>query len=151
LTTGFFGGLNNPKRILTLDWTTMEYTEHESQLYGTRTSSACALLNGVNGETLVAIAGGLSPGLEVWNPIDDTVRVLTAEFPKMSSYPYKTPFVQSVNGATELIYYEEFEKEGTSGVWRYFQGNNSWSKIGELLIARDDFVALPVSDIACPK
>ena len=76
----------------------MEYTEHKSQFTGTRKYSGCALLKGVAGETLVAIAGGLSPGLEVWNPQSDSVTTLTAEFPKKSSYGGAIPFMISVNG-----------------------------------------------------
>ncbi len=128
----------------------MEYTEHKTQLIGSRSSSACALLIGPNGETLVALAGGVSPGLEVWNPQTDKVTMLTAEFPTRSRYEGMTPFMISVNGASELIYYEEVEDENRSGIWRYNQANNSWSQIGNLLIARKNFVALPVSDIACP-
>ncbi len=129
----------------------MKYTEHKSQLISSRESSACALLNGLNGETFVAIAGGISSGLEVWNPQTDTVTMLTAEFPKRARYSGMLPFMISVNGAEELIYYEEVEDEEGSGIWRYQQRNNSWSQIGKLLTGRRNFVALPVSDIACPS
>ena len=108
------------------------------------------MLNGPNGETLVALAGGVSSGLEVWNPLSDSVTVLTAEFPIRSSYAGMAPFMISVNGANELIYYDEVEEEERSGIWRYHQGNNSWSQAGKLLIGRRNFVALPVTDIACP-
>ena len=128
----------------------MEYTEHKSQLTSSRISSACALLNGPNGEILVALAGGVSSGLEVWNPLSDSVTVLTAEFPIRSSYAGMAPFMISVNGANELIYYDEVEEEERSGIWRYHQGNNSWSQTGKLLFGRKNFVALPVIDIACP-
>jgi hypothetical protein len=36
---------------------------------------------GFNGEDLVAVAGGYSKGLEVWNPDDGTFKVLTEDFP----------------------------------------------------------------------
>jgi hypothetical protein len=44
----------------------MSYTRQAAQLTGDRRTSACALLKGKDGETLVAIPGGPTPG--AWKP-----------------------------------------------------------------------------------
>ena len=55
--TAFLGGFNNPFDIVTLDWSSMVYTKQNSQFNGKRVLSSCAILNGINGETLVVVAG----------------------------------------------------------------------------------------------
>jgi hypothetical protein len=106
-------GSKDPYRILTFDWTTMEYTKHTSQLIGSRTMSACALLKGSDGEVLVAVASGNSAGMEVWNPVDDSVKMLTPDFP-----PYAGEFPQliSVNDHSELIFYESYSPSKAKGI-----------------------------------
>ena len=80
-TTGFFGGANNPHGITTFNWETMTYTKHKPELSGDRRGSACTVLTGQHGEKLVAVAGGISSGMEAWNPADESVQILTANFP----------------------------------------------------------------------
>ncbi len=147
--TGFFGGNNYPRGIVTFDWATMEYTIHPSEFSGNRASSVCGILKGANGETLIAVAGGISSGLEVWNPDDDSVKMLTPEFPK--GYDFGSPQLISVNGGDELIFYEAAHTDNTKGIWKYLSSNNSWYKIGEMLFPRNDFVVLPVEDLSCPS
>ena len=56
-----------------------------TELKGKRWKSACALAKGKNGEPLVAVAGGLhkdSRGMEIWNPSDGTVELVTEELPQ---------------------------------------------------------------------
>ena len=118
-----FGGTYDNGAIITFDWETMKYTKHTSRFTGKRKSSACSLLVNENGETLVAIAGGFSPGLEVWNPEDDSVRTLTPDFPLGSSQGYEQMI--SVNGDTELIYYEaRINSTVPKVIWKYHQTNN---------------------------
>jgi len=56
----------------------MEYTLHSTEFVHERRKSACALLKGEKkGEKVLAIAGGFNaPGLEVWNPADDSVTMM---------------------------------------------------------------------------
>ncbi len=91
----------------------MEYTKHTSQLIGERTLSACALLKGSDGEVLVAVASGQSAGMEVWNPVDGSVKMLTSDFP-----PYADDFPQliSVNDHSELIFYESYYPSQAKGI-----------------------------------
>ena len=59
----------------------MTYTKHKPELGGDRRGSACAVVIGQNGEKLVAVAGGISSGMEAWNPADESVQILTTNFP----------------------------------------------------------------------
>ena len=140
--TGFFGGTNNRQAITTFDWTTMEYTSHSPQLFGNRgVQTSCALVNGQNGEKLVAVATGGTAGMEAWNPIDETVKYLTVDFPikTMSGQMF------SVLGGDQLLLYSSTE------IWNYNQANNTWIKIGNMLQDRRFFVALPVKNISCQQ
>ena len=150
-TTAFLSGSNDHQGILTFDWTTMEYTKHSSQLSGDRRYSACALLKGENGESLVAVASGLSAGLEVWNPVDGSVKNLTLDFP-LASEGSRTPKMISIGDGSELIFYESiFTGDPIKGIWKYHLSNNTWTKLGEMIEGRDDFVVLPVEDVSCPS
>ena len=123
----------------------MKYTKHNSVLSGNRQYSSCALMKGDEGENLAAVAGGLSPGLEVWNPADGSVKLLTADFPKHS---LDTPQMISAEQGRKLIYYDT---QPRTGIWHFDMHSKNWTKIGELLVAKSNFVALPVPNIACPK
>ena len=146
-TTAFLGGLNNYHAITTFDWTSKTYTSHETELTGSRVYSSCALLNGENGEKLVAVASGSSPGMEVWNPNDGSVKTLTPDF------PYKVLVgsgqLVSVQDGAELIFYQDLNNNYEQGVWKYTQADGSWLKIGDMLHPRAAFVALPVPNLTC--
>ncbi len=142
--TGFFGGRNNRHGIVTFDWIAMDYLHHKSVLIGDRRFSSCALIKGQNGENLVVVAGGKSPGMEVWNPMDGSVKMLTADFPEKSS---ETPQLISIEQGRKLIYYDAKPR---TGIWLFNLDSNSWTKIGDLLVARYNSVVLPVQNITCP-
>jgi hypothetical protein len=145
--------MNDPFGILTYDWTTMQYTKQSARLSGDRVSSACALLNGSNGKLLVAVAGGVSPGMEAWNPADDSVVTLTAEFPLAYEAIYSDEYPQmiSVKGSTELVFYESSSSIGSpQGIWKYSTFNGRWTKIGAMLFPRGSFSVLPVDSVSCP-
>ncbi len=129
----------------------MNFTKHEQTLFHNRRYSACALLKGANGEKIVAIAGGISAGMEGWNPDDGTQKVISKDFPPSSGYNRSAKMI-SVNGNSELIYYDTIRGEyiPDKGIWKFNFSNNSWTQIGEMFEARDDFVVLPVSGISCP-
>ena len=102
-------------------------------------------MKGDNGENLVAVAGGMSPGLEVWNPEDGSVKVLTADFPEKS---VETPQMVSVEQGRKLIYYDGKPR---TGIWHFYMDSKNWTKIGDLFVARYNSIALPVPNIGCPK
>jgi hypothetical protein len=58
----------------------------------------------------------------------------------------------SIKNGRELFFYEAAEKPESerNGIWKYDVGTNTWTKIGEMKIARNDFVVLPVDNIPCP-
>ena len=123
----------------------MTYTTHKPVLTGRSQYSSCALLKGDNEENLVAVAGGWSPGLEVWNPVDGSVKMLTPDFPEISN---GSPQMISIEQGRKLIYYDTKPR---TGIWHFELENKNWTKIGDLLVARGNFVALPVANITCPK
>jgi hypothetical protein len=59
----------------------MTYSLQVSKLKAVRTGGACFLMKGASGENLVAIAGGSAAGIEVWNPVDGSVKTLNSTFP----------------------------------------------------------------------
>ncbi len=126
----------------------MQYTKHIARLSGDRKLSHCALLKGSNGKTLVAVAGGLAQGMEVWNVDEDSVKTLTSEFPKYSG---EYPQMISVNGNTELIFYESSNSVGNpQGIWKYSSSTSNWTKIGDMLFPRGSFSVIPVDGVSCP-
>ena len=128
----------------------MQYTDHGEILQGDRQHSSCALLRGDDGTEVVAIASGLSSGIEIWNPADGSVKALNDTFPPTSG-SNQTPKIISVNSGLELIFYETWNPSAfeNKGIWKFHQCNNSWGKIGEMLFPRDDFAALPVTELTC--
>jgi hypothetical protein len=98
----------------------MKYSLQASKLSAAyRSSAACAMLKGANGEKLVAIAGGnYADGIEVWNPADGSVKTLNSTFPLSGGDPQMI----AVNGNTELIFYESNRSEGVpQGIWKFSQ------------------------------
>ncbi len=90
----------------------MEYTKHTSKLIGERRFSACALLKGSEGEVLVAVASGASAGMEAWNPTDNSVKMLTPDFPPRTG---EFPQLISVNDDSDLIFYESYNPSQDKG------------------------------------
>ena len=131
----------------------MMYQEQPSRLIGSRYKSTCALVKNKNGDRLVVIiGGGNSAGMEVWNPMDGTINILSKKIPsevgKFSGLVSSQ--VISVNGGKELILYGGFVS-GTykGGIWRYSVEANSWTKLGAMLKRRYEHVVLPVIGIEC--
>jgi hypothetical protein len=126
----------------------LQYTKQTAQLNKNRKLSACALLKESNGKTLVAVASGISQGMEAWNPVDDSVVTLTSDFPLIAS---EYPPMLSVNGNTELIFYESSNSYGhPKGIWKYSTLTSNWTKIGDMLFPRGSFSVLPVDGVSCP-
>ena len=146
-------GTYDPWGILTYDWTTLTYTRQSARLSGNRLSGACAMFKGSNGERLVAIAGGNAPGMEAWNPADDSVVTLTAEFPLPyeNLFSYEFSQMTSVNENTELVYYESSTmNRSAQGIWKYSTLTGNWTKVGDMLFSRRSFSVLPIDGVSCP-
>ena len=58
--TAFIGGFENRYDIVTFDWSTMIYAKQNSQFIGKIILSSCAILKGIDGETLAVVAGNPS-------------------------------------------------------------------------------------------
>jgi hypothetical protein len=154
--TVILGGFNNRRRIVTFDWITMEYTEHNSTLIKERVRSSCSVVKNREGQKVVAIAGGATntTGLEIWNPADDSVQLLYQFLP--SEEGHKTEGLQDsrmvpINGGTEILIYG-----GSFGgyqiqnkIWRYSFQNDSWDEFGKMMIEREEHVVLPVDGLQC--
>ena len=147
-TTVFLGGYNDPVAIKTLDWNTLEYTVHNEELINEHQYGACALARGPRGEPLVAFASGTTAGLEIWDPESGTVTNVSPDFPPISG-DVQSPKLVAVKGGSELIYYETGTTEVAKPIYKYFVANNTWLRVGDMLVGRDDFFALPVRDITC--
>jgi hypothetical protein len=129
------------------NWATMAYSLQVSYLTEDRTRAACALLKGTKGEKMVAIAGGNSDGIEVWNLANGSVTTLNSTFPLSAPHPNMI----AVNGNTELIFYESFYGVGSpKGIWIFSEVTNTWTKLGEMMNRRASFSALPVDGFTCP-
>jgi hypothetical protein len=112
----------------------MEYTKHTSKLIGERRYSSCALLKGSEGEVLVAVAGGTSAGMEVWNPSDDSVQLLTPDFPL-----FTLEFSQmiSVNDHSELIFYESHSPSQAKGITHNNLYDKNCSHLQDVLLSKE--------------
>jgi hypothetical protein len=141
-------GNDDQSKIVVFNWTTMAYTLQAPHLSGDRGNGACAILKGFNEETWVAIVGGASAGIEVWNPADGSVKTLNSTFPLADGYG---PQMIAVNGNTELILYESSSSvDNPKGIWKFSQVTNLWTRIGEMLTEKSSFSALAVEGIICP-
>ena len=126
----------------------MEYSLLDEKLNSEHKYGTCQKIRGANGETLVAIASGISAGLETWNSEARTVTNISPDFPPLSG-DFKSPKMLAIKGGAELIYYATGSGEVEKPIYKYFVANNTWIEVGEMLFGRDDFMALPVRDISC--
>ena len=149
--TVILGGFNNRRRIVTFDWITMEYTEHNSTLIKDRYRNSCSVVKNRRGQKVVAIAGGV--GLEIWNPIDDSVELLSDLLPSEEEVRMglQDSRMVPINGGTEILIYG-----GSFGgyqiqnkIWRYSFQNDSWDEFGKMMIEREEHVVLPVVGLQC--
>jgi hypothetical protein len=141
-------GKDDPSKIVVFNWTTMAYTLQASHLTGDRSNGACAMLKGFNGETRVAIVGGASAGIEVWNPANGSVATLNSTFPLANGFG---PQMIAINGNTELILYESSSSvDNPKGIWKFSQVTNLWTKIGKMMTDKCCFSALAVEGLNCP-
>ena len=114
-------------------------------------SSACALVKGVDGFPRVAILGGSSKGMEFWNPVDDSVEIVSGELPQEEGSTMGLIHTQiiPVKEGSELMLYGGFKGSHLKEIWNYNVAENSWTRVGSTLVARGEHVVLPVTGITC--
>ena len=137
--------------------------------------STCGLINGKDGQPVVAIVGGAGPsqkGMEIWNPRTKTVELLWEEIPPEvgGEYGLRESELVVIKGGTEFFLYGVWNGNYQDGIWKYVVAENSWTRqfsysiiysllllsqalyfrIGDLLTSRYGHVTLPVSGIECP-
>jgi len=100
---------------------------------------------------VVAIAGGV--GLEIWNPIDDSVELLSDLLPSEEEVRMglQDSRMVPINGGSEiLIYGGSFGgSQIQNKIWRYSFENDSWDEFGKMMIEREEHVVLPVVGLQC--
>ena len=89
--------------------------------------------------------------MEVWNPSDGSVVTVSEDFPLRSS-TFRGAKLMSVKQGAELIFYESVtDQQHPKGIWKFEAATNTWSQIGEMLLARDDFNVLALKSAFCPQ
>ena len=152
--TAFLGGSNSYRGIVLFDWNTLTYSRQPEKLVGRRWKSACAILKNSNGDSLVAIAGGLHPdgkGLEIWSPLDGTVKLVSKLLPTETSKSLGLNHAQLVpiNNGRELLLYGGYQGSFQNEIWKFSEKDSSWIKVGDLLLGREEHVVLPVASVKC--
>ena len=152
--TVFLGGSNDNYGIVTLDWQTFNYKKHTEKFSRKRWKSACTLLKGRNQEPLVAIAGGIaidSKGLEIWNPLDGAIKLVSELLPTESENSFGLNHAQliPINDGTEMVMYGGYQGDYQQEIWKFTVETSSWTKIGNMLVPREEHVVLPVHGVTC--
>ncbi len=148
------GGTRYPRGIITFDWATMTYTKQATELFRNRTWTSCALLKGEHGENLVAVAGGQSDGTEVWNSQDGTVQLVSDNFPPLTNSSICDSKLVPIKDGSELLLYGGCHGDITQdGIWKFSSSYSytSWSEFGKMILAKNDHIVVPFSDVKCPK
>jgi hypothetical protein len=146
--------------ILTFDWSTNRYTEHEPALpIGSSKKSSCALMIDEKRKTLVAIVyvgKDSEMQMKLWNPADDSI--VSENFPA-SSFRYLSPALVAINGGTEALlypgYHDLFEEihEGST-IWKYNLASKTWNDTGIVFEAKERPMVFPligfsIEDFSC--
>jgi hypothetical protein len=130
----------------------MSYTKQATELLRNRTWTWCAILENENAEKVVVITGGFSAGTEIWNPLDGSIKLVSEDFPPVTSIGNGHAKLVPINFGSDLLLYGGVYDGATVLNIRKFSGSDlSWSEFGRMLSIRDDHVVIPVDDIECPK
>ncbi len=153
--TAFLGGSNDNYGIVTFNWNTQRYIRHTEKLIRRRWRSACSLMKNSNGDTLVAVAGGAHPdgkGLEIWSPIEGTVKLESQMLPTetLKSFGLNHAQLMPINKGSELLLYGGFQGSFQSQVWKFSEKDSKWTKFGQMLMEREEHIVLPVNHVKCP-
>lgn len=152
--TVFLGGSNDYKGIVIFNWNTLTYSKQVEKLIGRRWKSACALMKNSNGDSLIAVAGGIHPdgkGLEIWSPTDGIVKLVSEILPTETSQSLSLNHGQLVpiNNGREVLLYGGYQGSFQSDIWKFSEKDSSWTKVGNMLVGREEHVVLPVADVQC--
>jgi hypothetical protein len=55
-----------------------------------------------------------------------------------------------IKGGTELLLYGGYQGQYQGEVWKFSEKDSSWTKHGDMLLAREEHTVLPISKIVCP-
>ena len=140
--------------IVTFDWTSMTYTKHTERFTEERRYSSCALLKDDKGAPLVAVAGGYrapsSRGMEIWNPIDETVTTQIDVLPSdVGGGGLEDAYMVPINEGREVLLYGGLAQTYSDEIWKFSLAENSWTKVGTMLYPREQLIVLPVKGIQC--
>ena len=89
--------------------------------------------------------------MEFWNPIDDSVEMVSGELPQEEGSTMGLIHTQiiPVKEGSELMLYGGFKGSHLKEIWNYNVAENSWTRVGSTLVARGEHVVLPVTGITC--
>ncbi len=131
---------------------TPKFWRWRNQFYRIESWTWCAILENENAEKVVVIAGGFSAGTEIWNPLDGSIKLVSEDFPPVTSIPTGHAKLVPINFGSDLLLYGGYYNGTTvDNVWKFSGSDLSWSEFGRMLSIRDDHVVIPVDDIECPK
>ena len=152
--TAFLGGSNNNFDIVIFNWNSLTYSRQTEKLIGRRWKSSCAVIKNSDGDTLVAIAGGLhrdGKGLEIWSPTEGTVKMVSNVLPTENSKSFGLNHAQlvAINGGRELLLYGGFQGSYQGEIWKFTEKDSGWLKVGDMLLGREEHVVLPVANVKC--
>ena len=130
----------------------MTYTKQSTELLRNRTWTWCAIIEKENSEKVVVVTGGFSSGTEIWNPLDGSIKLVSEDFPPVTSIGNGHGKVVPINFGSELLLYGGwYNGTPVDNIWKFSGSDLSWSEFGKMLYNRDDHVVIPVDDIECPK
>ena len=105
----------------------------DEKLIKKRIGSSCGLIQGKDGQEVVAIVGGSQKGMEIWNPIRKTVELLWDEIPAEKDFGsglFKSELVP-IEGEKEFILYgggEWISSSTKDDIWKYVVADNTWTR-----------------------
>ena len=149
--TAILGGSKSPFIINVFDWATNIYTTNPFLLLRSRIGSACAVIKGTDGFSRVAVIGGESKGMEIWNPNDGTIEMVTDELPleETSTKGIMHSEALAINEGSEVLLFGGNKGSDHQGIWKYSVTENTWTRVGSLLAARSGHIVLPITNVSC--
>ena len=133
----------------------MTYTKQATELLQDRNWTICAGIRTPTHGNIVVIAGGSSPGTEIWNPQDGSIELVSKDFPQVSGVPHGHGKLVPINDQYEALLYGGFYGPATGEfttqkIWKFSGFDFAWSEFGDMLSPRDDHVVIPVDGVQCP-
>jgi hypothetical protein len=93
------------------------------------------------------VFGGLSSGTEKWVPSNDSVQTIS-NFPPETDKS-ATSVANPNQAGTDVIYYQPYSEDSAipypnTTIWNFNLATRTWTRLGELLLPRNDFSAVPL-------